>query len=127
MEYPCLKRRRNMSIETLYDSDHDHDSNINDITNIIDDISNLNIKNNNEQHLELLAKINSLEKKVDELSKVNIKIDTMQKSIDKILSEKDYVIEHLQDEIATLKDDIRESKSRGNESISSKKVNDYFC
>lgn len=125
MEYPCFKRKRNLSTETLYDSDHD--SNINDISNIIDDISNLNIKNNNEQHLELLAKINSLEKKVDELSKVNIKIDTMQKSINKILSEKDYVIEHLQDEIATLKDDIRESKSYGNESISSKKVNDYFC
>lgn len=121
---------------------NDDDSNV-DYDKLIDQLNEININNNNNFLLELnelnnstnkilllemFKKVNLLEKKVDELNKINLKIDTLQKNIDKILIEKDYTIENLNNEIHELKADIMEKKysdeyKYGN---SNKTINDYF-
>jgi hypothetical protein len=93
--------------------------------NLLLELNESNNSNNKLLLLELFKKINSLEKKVDELNKVNLKMDALQKSIDKILVEKDYTIENLNDQINELKSEIRE-KNYTTEDNSNKKINDYF-
>jgi hypothetical protein len=96
--------------------------------NFLSELNELNKNNNKILLLEMFKKVDLLEKKVDELNKINLKIDTLQKNIDKILIEKDYTIENLNNEIHELKADIMEKKysdeyKYGN---SNKTINDYF-
>jgi hypothetical protein len=97
--------------------------------NFLLELNESNNSNNKILLLEMFKKIDLLEKKVDELNKINFKIDTLQKNIDKILIEKDYTIENLNNEIQDLKADIMEKKysdeyKYGNSN--NKTINDYF-
>jgi len=97
--------------------------------NFLLELNESNNSNNKILLLEMFKKIDLLEKKVDELNKINFKIDTLQKNIDKILIEKDYTVENLNNEIQDLKADIMEKKysdeyKYGNSN--NKTINDYF-
>jgi len=124
------QKQRSDSIELNYSSDSSissekNNKDENDITEILNNINKLNIDNSNELFTKILKKISELEKKVETLCMVNIKIDTLKKDIDKILVEKDYVIENLKYEINDLKYQLKESKYES-DSISCKKINDYY-
>ena len=103
--------------ENFYISDDDKDDKA--LVKIINNIKDLNIDTNKELFTKLIKKIDNLEKKVETLFMVNIKIDTLKKDIDKILIEKDYVIENLRYELNDLKDELKESKLEKN-------LNNYF-
>lgn len=131
-----LKKKRTLSTDTFYDlndikeinEDNDinnSDINNNDINNILNSINNLNINNNEELFKNITKKINSLEKKFDIIDKLNIKIDKLEKSINNILIEKDYVIDTLRDNINDLTTEIKELKYKNYENI--KNENNYFC
>jgi hypothetical protein len=83
----------------------------NDLVEILSNINKLNIDSNKDLFTKIIQKIGDLEKKVETLQTVNIKIDMLKKDIDKILVEKDYVIENLKYEINDLKDQLKESNS----------------
>lgn len=126
-----LKKKRTLSTDTFYDLNdikeinEDNDINHNDINNILDSINNLNINNNEGLFKDIIKKINSLEKKFDIIDKLNIKIDKLEKSINNILIEKDYVIDTLRDNINDLTSEIKELKYKNYESV--KNENNYFC
>lgn len=103
--------------ENFYISDDDNDDKA--LVKIINNIKDLNIDTNKELFTKLIKKIDNLEKKVETLFMVNIKIDTLKKDIDKILIEKDYVIENLRYELNDLKDELKETKLKKN-------LDDYF-
>ena len=105
------RRRQNSSIDVQDDIELD----------IL--ISNININQDNLL-LDLLKKINILDKKLCEFDKLNIKIDNLQKNIDNILLEKDYIISNLNNEIYSLKNEIKDNELYNS---SNKKINDYFC
>jgi chromosome segregation ATPase len=135
----ALKKRRSDNIDCLREIENNIESNNINYEKLLSELNGMTMNNNNlllelnESNnsnnklllLELFKKINSLEKKVDELNKINLKMDTLQKSIDKILVEKDYTIENLNDQINELKSEIRE-KNYTVEDNSNKKINDYF-
>lgn len=112
-EHRCFKRRKSSSssIDTEFDTD---------LLNIQENLTDLNIDVNKKMYETILKKISNLEHKIDDANKLNIKIDKMQKYIDKIFNEKDYVIENLREEINYLKSEIKETKYE----VSNK--NDYF-
>ena len=113
--YKRLKRSYSTEVLLEY-SDSD-----NDITEIINNISKLNI--DNELFKKIIKKIDNLEKKVESLSLVNIKIDTLKKDIDKIMIEKDYIIDNLKIEVTELKNQLKENN---NHIISSNNINNYY-
>ena len=122
------KKRRNENEDSLMEHDEISEENNINYQNLLSELNELNISNSNSNKLmlsELLKKINIIEKKVDELNKINLKVDTLQKNLDKILIEKDYTIENLYDQITDLKSEIRE-KNYSSEDNSNKKINDYF-
>ena len=137
-EHICFKRRKISYLEEsdsleYSDSDNENKININDeidnkddnsLKDILNNINKLNIDTNKYLVIKIINKIDNLEKKVDILSLVNIKIDTLKKDIDKILVEKDYIIENLKYEINDLKDQLKESKF--NDSLSQRSTNTYF-
>lgn len=103
------KRKRNLSEDTFSD----------EYEEIICDLAQLNFSSNNKMLTEIYKKISILEKKMDHFDKINIKIEALQKNIDKIFVEKDYVIDSLKDEIKGLRDEIKYSganKSHDNSS-----------
>jgi RNA binding exosome subunit len=112
-EHRCFKRRKSSSssIDTEFDTD---------LLNIQENLSDLNIDVNKKMYETILKKISNLEHKIDDANKLHIKLDKMQKYIDKIFNEKDYVIENLREEINYLKSEIKETKYE----VSNK--NDYF-
>jgi len=85
--------------------------NENDLVDLLNNINKLNIDSNKDLFTKILKKINDLEKKVETFFMINIKIDTLKKDIDKILIEKDYVIENLKYEITDLKDQLKDTKN----------------
>ena len=89
---------------------NNQNENENDLLDLLNNINQLNIDSNKDLFTKILKKINDLEKKVETLFMVNIKIDTLKKDIDKILVEKDYVIENLKYEITDLKDQLKDTK-----------------
>jgi uncharacterized protein YjcR len=90
------KRRRTTSEETIFEFLENSELN-----NITKNLNNLKFDNKNEELLlEILKKINKLENNF-----MNI-----EKNINKILLEKDYIIEELKDEIIALKNEIKDSK-----------------
>ncbi len=90
------KRRRTTSEETIFEFLENSELN-----NITKNLNNLKFDNKNEELLlEILKKINKLENNLNNLDK----------NINKILLEKDYIIEELKDEITVLKNDIKDSK-----------------
>jgi len=136
----ALKKRRSDNIDCLREIENNIESNNINYEKLLSELNGMTMNNNNlllelnESNnsnnklllLELFKKINSLEKKVDELNKINLKMDTLQKSIDKILVEKDYTIENLNDQINELKSEIREKQYNNEYNSSSKTINDYF-
>ena len=102
----CLKRQRNLSMDTVYDN-HDKDSvydnHVNDsvFETIIKDINKLKldsqVNNNNDLLQKLFKKVEDLEKNIkknlnqqnlfDEINKLNIKFEKLQKNIEKNLVE----------------------------------------
>jgi len=121
-DHICFKRRkRSDSEETLFEFLEENNK-LDEVNNMIKDLNDLKVDNQNKDILlEILKKINILESRFDNFNKLYSKIDIMQKNIDKILIEKDYVIEGLKDEINSLKNDIKETKYN-NEN----KLYDYF-
>lgn len=122
------KKRRNENQDSLVECEENSEENNISYQNLLSELNELNISNSNSNKLmlsELLKKINIIEKKVDELNKINLKVDALQKNLDKILIEKDYTIENLHDQITDLKSEIRE-KNYSSEDNSNKKINDYF-
>jgi len=95
------KRKRNLSEDTCSDEYED----------IICDLAHLNFANNNKMLTEIYKKISILEKKMDNFDKIHIKMEILQKNIDKIFVEKDYVIDSLKDEIKGLRDEIKYSSA----------------
>jgi Zn-dependent oligopeptidase len=115
------KKKRSTSDETVFQFLEENNK-LDSVNNIIKDLNDLKVDNQNKDILlEILKKINILESRVDNINKLYNKIDIMEKNIDKILVEKDYVIDGLKDEISYLKDDIKERKYN-NEN----KLYDYF-
>jgi hypothetical protein len=96
------KMKRSYSTETLLEYSD------NNLTEILHNMDNLNINNQNDLFKKIIEKINNLEKKIETLCMVNVKIDELKKNIDKVLIEKDYVIENLSSEIIDLKSQIKE-------------------
>ena len=121
-DHICFKRRkRSDSQETLFEFLEDNNK-LDEVNNIIKDLNDLKVDNQNKDILlEILKKINILESRFDNFNKLYSKIDIIEKNIDKILIEKDYVIEGLKDKINSLKNDIKETKYN-NEN----KLYDYF-
>lgn len=101
------------------------DNNDTDINNILNSINNLNINNNEELFRKFIKKIELLEKKFEIFHNLNIKIDKLEKNINNILIEKDYVIDNLKDNINSLNNEIKELKYKNYENI--KNENNYFC
>jgi seryl-tRNA synthetase len=97
----------------------------NDLVDLLNNINKLNIDSNKDLFTKIIKKISDLEKKVETILMVNVKIDTLKKDIDKILVEKDYVIENLKYEINDLKDQLKESKYNI-DSITQKGINSYY-
>ena len=91
--------------------------NENDLLDLLNNINKLNIDSNKDLFTKILNKINDLEKKVETLFMINVKIDTLKKDIDKILVEKDYVIDNLKYEITDLKDQLKDTKNDINFSL----------
>ena len=110
-KYILNKRKRTLS---LIDND------INDINDkLINEFNNINFENNNALLKKIIGKIDN---NTIEINKLNLKMESFQKSVDKILIEKDYIIENLKDELNNLKNDIKNTKY----SIENNKRNDYF-
>lgn len=137
--YSKKKRKRSISTETLFEHLISEDFN-----NLNINKSKLNNDNNNDNYkllLEINEKINNIEKNIesknlesfiqqefnskisiinkksiDEFIKINIKIDQLQNNFDKIFAEKDYIIEHLKDEINNLKDEMKSTQYKNNDS-----------
>ena len=146
--YSKKKRKRSISTETLFE--HLIMEDFNNL-NINKSKSNNNNDNNNDNYkllLEINEKINNIEKNIEsknlenfiqeelnakiskinktaivEFIKINTKIDQLQNKFDKILAEKDYVIEHLRDEINNLKDELKCTQYNNNDSNN----NDHYC
>jgi len=118
----CSKRRkRSDSEETLFEFLEENNK-LDEVNNIIKDLNDLKFDNKNKDILlEILKKINILESRSENINKLYNKIDIIEKNIDKILVEKDYVIDGLRDEINSLRNDIKETKYN-NEN----KLYDYF-
>ena len=110
-DHICFKRRkRSDSEETLFEL-LEEDNKLDSVNNMIKDLNDLKFDNQNKDILlEILKKINILESRFDNFNKLYSKIDIMQKNIEKILVEKDYIIDGLKDEINSLKNDIKETK-----------------
>jgi chromosome segregation ATPase len=109
------KRSRNISSSNNCNDDYEA---------IIHNINELNIHSNHTILKNILKKIEKLEKKFEDIDKIHSKLNDMEKNMNKILNEKDYIIENLKDEVSSLKWEIRE-KSDSDHSHS-KSINDYF-
>jgi len=90
-----------------------------DYNKIIENLNDININDNDDILIRLIKKIDNLDKKIDNLTKLNFKFETLQKNIDIILIEKDYIIDNLKDEINNLKSDMKDLNIKKNS-------NDYF-
>ena len=143
--YSKKKRKRSMSKENLFEY-----LNIEEFKNLNIHKNNSNNDNNNDNYkllLEINEKINNIEKNIesknpenfiqeelnskisninktsiDEFIKINIKIDQLQNKFDKILAERDYVIEHLKDKINNLKIEIKSTQYKNYDSTN----NDFY-
>jgi hypothetical protein len=111
MDNICFKRRkRSDSEETLFEFLEENNK-LDSVNNMIKDLNDLKFDNQNKDILlEILKKINILESQFDNFNKLYSKINIMEKNIEKILVEKDYIIDGLKDEINSLKNDIKETK-----------------
>ena len=118
-------RTNSINFQGINIQQHTFNKDENDLVDLLNNINKLNIDSNKDLFTKIIKKINDLEKKVETLLMVNIKIDTLKKDIDKILVEKDYVIENLKYEIYDLKDQLRES-NRNIDSINHKSINSYY-
>ena len=147
-QHICHKRRKRTHLdkkifeysESNRDDDNDFDNDVfinidnidkknkyeNDLTEILNNVNKLNIDPNKDLFTKIIKKIDDLEKKIETLYMVNIKIDTLKKDIDKILTEKDYIIENLKDEINDLKDQLKESKYNIDNIVSQKTIDNYY-
>ena len=106
----CKRQKRSDSEETLFEFLEENNK-LDEVNNIIKDLNDLKFDNQNKDILlEILKKINILESKFDNINKLYNKINIMEKNIEKILVEKDYIIDGLKDEINSLKNDIKETK-----------------
>jgi hypothetical protein len=147
-QHICHKRRKRTHLdkkifehsESNRDDNNDSDNDVfinidnidkknkyeNDLTEILNNVNKLNIDPNKDLFTKIIKKIDDLEKKIETLYMVNIKIDTLKKDIDKILTEKDYIIENLKDEINDLKDQLKESKYNIDNIVSQKTIDNYY-
>lgn len=104
-DHICFKRKKRSTSEETVFQFLEENNKLDSINNIIKDLNDLKVDNQNKDILlEILKKINILESRVDNINKLYNKIDIMEKNIDKILVEKDYVIDGLKDEISYLKE-----------------------
>lgn len=110
-DYLSRKKKRTSSMDTHSDYDE-----------IINTLNQLNINSNETVLHKILKKMTGLEKKIDEMQKIYIKMDHFEKKMEKILIEKDYVIDNLKDEIEKLRSDNKELT----ETVYSSSKNDYF-
>jgi Zn-dependent oligopeptidase len=118
----CFKRRKKSDTEETVFQFLEENNRLDSVNNMIKDLNDLKFDNQNKDILlEILKKMNILENRFDNINKLYNKIDIMEKNIDKILVEKDYVIDGLKDEINSLRNDIKETKYN-NEN----KLYDYF-
>lgn len=118
----CFKRRKRSDTEETVFQFLEENNRLDSVNNMIKDLNDLKFDNQNKDILlEILKKMNILENRFDNINKLYNKIDIMEKNIDKILVEKDYVIDGLKDEINSLRNDIKETKYN-NEN----KLYDYF-
>lgn len=103
----CKRRKRSISEETIFEFLEEN----NEVNNITENLNDLKFDNKSKDILlEILKKINTLEN--------NFK--SLEKNINRIYSEKDYIIDELKDEINILKNDIKESK------LNNENKYDYF-
>jgi uncharacterized protein (DUF4213/DUF364 family) len=117
-----FKRRKRSDTEETVFQFLEENNKLDSVNNMIKDLNDLKFDNQNKDILlEILKKINILENRFDNINKLYNKIEIMEKNIDKILVEKDYVIDGLKDEINSLRNDIKETKYN-NEN----KLYDYF-
>ena len=135
--YSKKKRKRSISTETLFEhlimedfnnlninKSKSNNDNYKLLLEINEKINNIekNIESKNLENFiqeELNAKISKINKtSIVEFIKINTKIDQIQNQFDKILAEKDYVIEHLKDEINNLKDEMKSTQYNNN---------DHYC
>ena len=118
----CFKRKKRSDTEETVFQFLEENNRLDSVNNMIKDLNDLKFDNQNKDILlEILKKMNILENRFDNINKLYNKIDIMEKNIDKILVEKDYVIDGLKDEINSLRNDIKETKYN-NEN----KLYDYF-
>ena len=121
-DHICFKRRKRSDTEETVFQFLEENNKLDSVNNMIKDLNDLKFDNQNKDILlEILKKINILENRFDNINKLYNKIEIMEKNIDKILVEKDYVIDGLKDEINSLRNDIKETKYN-NEN----KLYDYF-
>jgi len=119
------KRLNSIDFKGINIQENNKNENENDLVDLLNNINKLNIDSNKDLFTKILKKINDLEKKVETLFMVNVKIDTLKKDIDKILVEKDYVIENLKYEITDLKDQLKDTKY-DIDSITHKNEDSYY-
>lgn len=94
------------------------------INNIVNDLKEINLNNsNNEIMQKMIKKMCIIEKKIDDFVRIEIKLDKLNKKVDDLSTEKDYVIDNLKDEIFNLKSHINEIENKCEKNYS----NDYFC
>lgn len=122
------KIKRSLSMEVLYES-YSTNTNTeelnNDYANIINNLNDIKLNySNKDTLLEILKKTSYIEKKMEYIDKFNIRLDYLQKTIDKYISEKDYIIESLQEEVQYLKNELKELNHE--KKSDDKKINDYF-
>jgi uncharacterized coiled-coil protein SlyX len=70
--------------------------------------------------LKLIKKIDKLDKKIDDFVKIEIKFNKLDEKIDKAITEKDYIIDNLKDEIFSLRNKINDFENND-----SKKYSEY--
>jgi hypothetical protein len=122
MEYINNKRRKrsNQIIDKYSNIDNDNKNNYEDLINNLKNIS-IN-QNTNDLLLKLTKRMNDIEKKIDNFVKIEIKIEKLNKKLDEITLEKDYIIDNLKNENMDLKNYIYDLENKNIKIYS----NDYF-
>lgn len=149
MDYnPSKKIKRSNSMETLYNSEEllfehlefnlngnnklknefniqETDKLNNEFINIINNLNEVKIDYSYKDILlDILKKTNFINKKMEYIDKFNSNIEELNNKINKYISEKDYIIESLKEEIIILNNEIKDLNNI--KKISDKKINDYF-
>ena len=136
MDYnPSKKLKRSNSMKTLYNSDEllfehlefnlENNKLNNEYINLTNNLNEIKIDDScKDILLDILKKTNFINKKIEYIDKFNSNIEELNNKINKYISEKDYIIESLKEELFILNNEIKDLNNI--KKISDKKINDYF-